>query len=66
MKCIQIGVRDVVAKLVGTSQVAYLPDGRQISDTTILAAELAVEMEREGQGGVMVQVDNRAAFDLVR
>ena len=45
--------------------MAYLGDGRQMRDSTILMTELANLLDRKG-GGVALQIDNKAAFDVVR
>ena len=60
-KAIQIQLQPIVEK----TQMAYLGDGRQMKDSTILMSELADLLERRG-GGVALQIDNKAAFDVVR
>ena len=64
-KAIQIQLQLIVEILVGKTQMAYLGDGRQMRDSTILMSELANLLERRG-GGVALQIDNKAAFDVVR
>ena len=64
-KAIQLKLRVVVELVVGKTHVAYMGDGRQMRDSTILLAEAARRMHASG-GAVILQVDNSAAFDRVR
>ena len=64
-KVIQIKLQPIAEILVGKTQMAYLGDGRQMRDSTILMTELANLLDRKG-GGVALQIDNKAAFDVVR
>ena len=59
-------MNEAAAAVLGTTQVAYIPDGRQIKDNTILMAEAARRLHCAGRGGACIQVDNSAAFDRVR
>ena len=66
MKAVQIKMNAAAAAVLGATQVAYIPDGRQIKDNTILMAEAARRLHCAGRGGACIQVDNSAAFDRVR
>ena len=66
MKCVQMRLVPALEAVLGESQVGYLTDGRTVQDNTILMVEMAKRMESEGRGGVVLQLDNTAAFDLAQ
>ena len=65
-KAIQRQLHKVVRQIIGTTQVGCLGGDRQVYDNTMLLVEGLHRMNSETGGGVVVQVDNSSAFDLVR
>ena len=68
-RAIQNLLEPAVREVIGTTQVAYVSDGRQMRDNTLLLSEL-MHLINEGhgldKGAVAIQVDNASAFDKVR
>ena len=68
-RAIQNLLEPAVREVIGKTQVAYVSDGRQMRDNTLLLSEM-MHMINEGhgqdEGAVAIQVDNASAFDKVR
>ena len=65
-RAIQQKLQGVCAQLIGRGQVGYLGKDRQARDNTMLFTGMLNDLQQEGKGGVVVQLDNSAAFDRVR
>ena len=65
-RAIQQKLQGACAGLIGRGQVGYLGKDRQTRDNTLLFTTMLHTLEKERAGGVIVQLDNAAAFDRVR